>query len=220
MLVSAIMPTRNRRQFIPQAIQSFLSQDYPHKELVVVDDGEDRIHDLLPNGARIVYLPLSDAPRTIAAKRNMACSHARGEIIMHWDDDDWSAPGRMSEQVARLIKTEASVVGYHSMPFVDEEQRRAWKYSGARHYAIGTSLCYLHSYWCEHPFPAGVRVGEDNWMVGQASSLSSVDGSEYMFARIHSGNTSDKRCDVTGEEWQEMDYDTFMAALKREAACA
>src|SRR4030095_9083631 len=47
-LVSCIMPTYNRRLFVPQAIQYFLRQDYPRKELVIVDDGSDPVADLLP----------------------------------------------------------------------------------------------------------------------------------------------------------------------------
>jgi glycosyltransferase involved in cell wall biosynthesis len=39
-LVSCIMPTFNRRAFVPQAIRYFLRQDFEHKELIIVDDGD------------------------------------------------------------------------------------------------------------------------------------------------------------------------------------
>ncbi|MCP4218623.1 MAG: glycosyltransferase family 2 protein, partial [bacterium] len=58
------MPTRNRRGFVPLALRCFLHQDYPHKELVVVDDGEDKIADLLPRHLPIKYIYL-DKPRSI-----------------------------------------------------------------------------------------------------------------------------------------------------------
>ena len=38
-LVSCIMPTYNRRHFAGKAIEYFLRQDYPNKQLVIVDDG-------------------------------------------------------------------------------------------------------------------------------------------------------------------------------------
>jgi len=41
-LISCIMPTYNRRPFLPLALRCFLDQDYPNKELIIVDDGEDR----------------------------------------------------------------------------------------------------------------------------------------------------------------------------------
>ena len=42
-LVSCIMPTASRRRFVPLAIRYFLSQDYPNKELLILDDGDDSV---------------------------------------------------------------------------------------------------------------------------------------------------------------------------------
>ena len=69
-LVSCVMPTRNRRQFVGQSIWYFLRQDYPNKELIVVDDGEDNVADLIPTDARIRYHRL-DGPISVGAKRNI-----------------------------------------------------------------------------------------------------------------------------------------------------
>jgi len=57
-LVSYIMPTYNRRQFVPQAIKYFLRQDYPQKELIILDDGTDKIRDLVPDLPKIQYTAL------------------------------------------------------------------------------------------------------------------------------------------------------------------
>src|SRR5262249_52104675 len=46
-LVSCIMPTFNRRQYVTEALRSFQQQDYPNRELIVVDDGSDAIQDLI-----------------------------------------------------------------------------------------------------------------------------------------------------------------------------
>jgi len=87
------MPTRNRRLFVVQAVAQFLAQDYGDRELIVVDDGEDAVADLLPADSRIRPLRL-DRRATIGAKRNIACEAAAGEVIAHWDDDDWMADWR------------------------------------------------------------------------------------------------------------------------------
>jgi glycosyltransferase involved in cell wall biosynthesis len=76
------MPTYNRRRFVPEAIRLFLAQDYPAKELIVVDDGEDNVADLIPNHPQIRYLCL-DRRHSLGAKRNIACEAARGDIIAH-----------------------------------------------------------------------------------------------------------------------------------------
>ena len=55
-LASCIMPTANRRQFVPEAIRYFLAQDYPNKELIVIDDGATTVGDLMPDDERIRYI--------------------------------------------------------------------------------------------------------------------------------------------------------------------
>src|SRR5204863_6892933 len=58
-LVSCIMPTFNRRQFVPQAIRCFFRQSYPNLELLVIDDGTDAIGDCVPQSERARYLRLT-----------------------------------------------------------------------------------------------------------------------------------------------------------------
>src|SRR5262249_33338037 len=97
-LVTCIMPTTSdRRAFVPQAIRSFLRQDYPRCELLVLDDGTTPVADLVPPDDRIRYVR-HVSKRTIGAKRNIACEQARGDLIVHWDDDDWYPPTRVSRQ--------------------------------------------------------------------------------------------------------------------------
>lgn len=71
MLISAIMPTYNRRHLVPLALHCFLAQDWPEKELLVVDDGPDVLQDLFAGipGVRYVRLPVG-APRQA---RGWAC---------------------------------------------------------------------------------------------------------------------------------------------------
>jgi O-antigen biosynthesis protein len=109
-LISCIMPTFNRRPFVRLALQYFLAQDYPNKELIIVDDGTDRVGDMVEGLANAHYVHL---PRraSIGSKRNLACRRARGEIIAHWDDDDWYAPNRLHYQAAPIISGAADLTG-------------------------------------------------------------------------------------------------------------
>ena len=50
-LVSCIMPTANRRAFVPQAIHYFLQQDYPRRELIILDEPTNGLD---PQGTREV----------------------------------------------------------------------------------------------------------------------------------------------------------------------
>src|SRR4051812_15919848 len=79
-LVSCICPTFNRRGWLPRAIELFLAQDYPCRELVIVDDGEDSVTDLIPDHVGVRYQRLTRR-LSLGAKRNLACEYARGRWI-------------------------------------------------------------------------------------------------------------------------------------------
>ena len=117
-LVSCVMPTANRRAFVPQAIRYFLRQDYAKKELLVLDDGSDPVADLVPNSDVIRYIRLPQR-MSLGAKRNLACAEARGEVIAHWDDDDWYAAFRLQYQVKSLVSSTAEICGSRQPLFFD-----------------------------------------------------------------------------------------------------
>src|SRR5258706_7660643 len=96
-LVPCVLPTANRRSFVPQAIRCFQAQDYPNRELVILDDGADSVADLIPTDPCIRYIRLT-GNRTLGRKRNDCVEASRGDLIMHWDDDDWMATHRISYQ--------------------------------------------------------------------------------------------------------------------------
>ncbi|MCP4289319.1 MAG: glycosyltransferase family 2 protein, partial [Gammaproteobacteria bacterium] len=195
-LVSCIMPTHNRRPFVGKAIEYFLRQDYPDRELIIVDDGTDPIEDLVPDDPRIHYLR-QDHKRTIGAKRNLACKEAQGEIIAHWDDDDWIAPWRLRYQVESLVKEQADICGLDKLLFYDPKSGQSWQYvypERGRLWVAGGTLCYTKAFWKRNPFP-DIDVGEDTRFVWSNSSKKVLALQNYTFyvALIHPGNISPKR---------------------------
>lgn len=200
--VSAVMITRGRQALARQAVDCFLSQTYPHKELVILDDHADRS---FPNGsgelpAHAPVLYFMHSSRVIAEKRNVANALAFGDVLMHWDSDDFSSPDRMAHQVHMLGDYGKSVVGYHSMLFA-HENGSVYKYIGPPDYAIGTSLAYLKSWWVDHRFSEDRSNTEDNRMVRQAQlekQIVSVDAGHRMVARIHLNSSTQHRLDDKG----------------------
>src|ERR1041384_798158 len=194
--VSCIMPTANRRAFVAQAVESFLRQDYEQRELIVVDDGADAIGDLLPTDERVRYVRVRER-LTVGAKRNLACEQARGEIIAHWDDDDWHAPHRLKLQVAALLNTGALVCGINRLLFYDVRDGRGWQYAypaRQRLWLSGSSLCYRREFWAANRF-AGVNVGEDARFVwsGQPEQMYVLPDSTFHIGIIHAHNVSPKQ---------------------------
>ena len=152
-LVSCIMPTRNRRAYIRQTLTYFERQQYPNRELIIVDDGEDKVADLIPSeDPRIRYIALP-GQISIGAKRNHACQVARGDIIAHWDDDDWYAPHRLEHQIAPLLARTADMTGLETSCFFDLTKWEAWTCSPDLHRRLfvgdvhGGTLVYWRRLW-------------------------------------------------------------------------
>jgi hypothetical protein len=208
LLVSCIMPTRDRRAFVPRAIRCFRAQDYEPRELVIVDDGDDPVEDLVGDDPMIRYLRVHPAP-TLGDKRNRCVEESWGELVMHWDDDDWHAPHRLRTQVDALLVADAELCGLRRMLFHDLARDETWLYeypAGLLPFLIGGSLLYRRAAWRRAPFPA-VRVGEDArfvWRQPAASLVALTDLSLYV-ATIHTGNTSIRR--RRGPYWSRWDGD-------------
>ncbi len=104
--VSVCTPTFNRRKFIPYIIECFLHQDYPkHKmEWVIVDDGMDKVEDLVCDIPQVRYFKYGDK-MTLGKKRNVMHMHSKGDIIVYMDDDDYYPPERVSHSVEMLTQS-------------------------------------------------------------------------------------------------------------------
>jgi glycosyltransferase involved in cell wall biosynthesis len=195
-LVSCIMPTADRRLFVGQAIQYFLRQNYLNRELIIVDDGVDRVEDLVPSDPRIRYIGLQKK-QTIGAKRNRACQEAQGDIVVHWDDDDWMAPWRLTYQVESLREKGADICGLAEIRYYDACLGQAWMYvypRGEKAWVGGNTLCYTKAFWSRNPFPE-ISLGEDSRFLwsNKPKRIVALGKTTFFVGLIHPGNTSPKR---------------------------
>jgi glycosyltransferase involved in cell wall biosynthesis len=217
-LVSCIMPTYNRPGFVREAVRCFLRQDYPNLELVIVDDGTDPVAHVLPDDPRLRQIRLSEK-KNVGAKRNIACASARGEFIVHWDDDDWYPPDRISRQMAALrADRRLEICGTSTLFYYDAGMSRAWRYryhGNGRPWVAGNTLAYRKSWWTSHPFPE-IQVGEDSHFVWAAPSNAVCDlmFPELCVSRIHSSNTCRKQ--TIGTYWQEWQVAELESLLTNE----
>ena len=213
-LVTCLMPTADRREFVPRALECFLRQDYEPRELLILDDGTDRIGDLVPEDPRVRYVEL-DHRLVLGAKRNRACELARGELVAHWDDDDWHAPHRLSYQVGELERAGADLCGPSRLLYASPADRRAWMYAypqARQRWAAGNALLYRRSLWERNRFPE-VAVGEDTRFVwnGAARNLFVHDDHRVVVGLVHDRNTSPK-C-VDGAWWTPVDWSEIEAVV-------
>lgn len=202
-LASCVMPTANRRAFVRRAIAQFLAQDYPERELLIVDDGTDRVADVVPADARIRYIALEQR-LVLGAKRNYACEQARGDIIVHWDDDDWSAPWRVRYQVEQLTAARADICGLDRVLFYEPATDQAWEYDyprGAAPWVYGATLAYTKAFWRRNPFPP-LAVGEDSRFVwaNVPKRVLALEDRTFFVGTVHASNTSRK--ETRGHRWR------------------
>jgi glycosyltransferase involved in cell wall biosynthesis len=194
-LVSCIMPTRDRRPFVDRAVRLWQRQDYGERELVVVDTGVGDVADTVASVPGVRYLR-ARIGLPLGAARNLACESARGAIIAHWDDDDWMRPDRLSQQVRALRASNAEVCGLGQLTYIDPARRCAWRYTPARHdppWLAGGTLMYRRDTWRRNRFRP-VTVGEDGaFLAGLAprQMLAMPDDGWYI-AVLHPGNSSSR----------------------------
>jgi len=125
-IVSVIIPCHNHREYVKDAIQSVIEQDYPAKMLAVVDDGStDDSYEILSSmmnevtqehtdeetGDEVAIGMCQSVPMILvkrpevqkqAAARNTAIklSWQTAELFCQLDADDLYLPGKLSKSVA------------------------------------------------------------------------------------------------------------------------
>jgi glycosyltransferase involved in cell wall biosynthesis len=102
-VISVVIPTWNRAQFIAPTIDSVLRQTYAQYEVIVVDDGstDNTAEILAAYRDKIIYILKQNGG--VSSARNAGIQAARGRYIAFVDDDDLWLPDKLSLQ-AQLME--------------------------------------------------------------------------------------------------------------------
>lgn len=101
--VSVILPTYNRDEILPRAIDSVLEQTHNHFDLIIVDDGStDGTQELVESytDSRIRYLRQKN--RGANAARNYGIEAAETDFIAFLDSDDEYSPTFLEQTTSKL----------------------------------------------------------------------------------------------------------------------
>ncbi|HEB13072.1 MAG TPA: glycosyltransferase [Actinobacteria bacterium] len=113
-LVSIVMPSFNQQQFIEEAIQSIVNQDYPNLELIVIDGGstDGTLEILKRYDSQLHWISEPDNGQSHAI--NKGFKRAQGEIVAWLNSDDFYAPGAVRTAVDELVNNPdiGAVYGY------------------------------------------------------------------------------------------------------------
>jgi chlorobactene glucosyltransferase len=120
-LISVCVPARNEQRNIHACVESILAQDYPHFEVIVLDDrSTDTTPEILNNLAKVANLrkvslkviPGSDLPTGWAGKPHalfQASAVARGEWLCFIDADTFLSPVTLSSCYTKALETKADM---------------------------------------------------------------------------------------------------------------
>ena len=103
--VSVIVPTLNRRDLLREAVESALHQSHSPMEVIVVDDGSEPqvdAEDFGPESGRVVRYLRNERPQGLAWARHQGVEAARGDYVVHLDDDDLFSKNLIEECAATL----------------------------------------------------------------------------------------------------------------------
>ena len=117
-IVSVVMPTFNRLEYIRSAVASVCAQTFEDWELIVIDDGsadETRRFLRSPTDPRMSIV-LHDHTGIPAVLRNLGIARARGRYVAFLDSDDCWAPEKLRRQLALM----------------ESAPRRRWSYTAVR----------------------------------------------------------------------------------------
>jgi glycosyltransferase involved in cell wall biosynthesis len=145
--ISVIMPIWNGEKYAKEAIASVLNQDYPEKEVIVVDDGStDQTAALVRQFGSLVKM-VTQENKGLGASRNAAMQVATGEYFAFLDHDDIWTPRKLTQQMHALLISRNdplvfSLVEQFICPtMTDEERKRVFVQPGALPgYIAGTLL--------------------------------------------------------------------------------
>jgi glycosyltransferase involved in cell wall biosynthesis len=118
---SVIIPTRNRTNYLREAVASVLAQNWRDFELIIVNDGDEDIPGF--GDARI--RSINSGSKGAVPARNLGVGEARGDIIAWLDDDDtWISPDHLASATEKLHEHDVLYFADGQMTFPNEKSPR------------------------------------------------------------------------------------------------
>ena len=173
--VSVVIPFYSQVQWLEEAVESVLGQDYKELEIIVVNDGseEDVTSFLSKYGDKIIYeRTMNGGP---AAARNRGIEMATGEYVAFLDSDDIWVPNKLSIQIA-MMRKHAAVWSYSNYvtfglgktkKYIMTQNDEAELQKSFIPYIATPSVVIRKDYLDEHRecrFNPALRYGEDSYM--------------------------------------------------------
>jgi glycosyltransferase involved in cell wall biosynthesis len=153
--ISVVIPCYNDGLFLPETIEKLRKQTFTHYEIIIVNDGSNDPHTI-----KVLNELSKDPALTILHKengrmssaRNYGVKHAKGEIIVALDADDYFHPS-FFERALAILRSNTKVAGVTSYMKMFGEKTGIFKVRG------GKKFNFLFSNQC----PACAMIRKSCW---------------------------------------------------------
>ncbi|HXH40509.1 MAG TPA: glycosyltransferase family A protein [Thermoanaerobaculia bacterium] len=201
------MSTRDRPQFVRQALRCFAHQTCGAAELVVVDAGErEPVEDLCAGFSSVRYLR-AEPGATYGACLNIAAEHARGEILQLLDDDDYYKPTFLDRAVEALDRTaDENTIAAWDCFYVLLPHEPNVRFSG-HGWSAGATLSFRRRLWERTRFRDSGGSQDWHFIADSGASIERVCAPELYILVRHGENS-----------WRNLgdtDVDTYFHSLPR-----
>ncbi len=127
-LVSIVMPSYNHAPYLEERMESILAQDYPHFEVIVLDDAStDNSREILAHyrsEERVTHMIFNEVNTgNTFCQWEKGLRLAKGKYVWIAESDDVTAPTFLSELVGSLERRPDAVLAFSHSHIIDGEGR-------------------------------------------------------------------------------------------------
>jgi glycosyltransferase involved in cell wall biosynthesis len=225
--ISILVPTYNRRKFLPLLLQNLQGQIYPKPllELVIDDDGEEPLiseedrdqfaEQIKPITMKYIYN--KKRRKSIGEKRNRLVKYATNKICAFMDDDDIYHPHYLAHSYYLLKTKRAGLVGSNCMIFTYPEMdfkitAIRCKYKSQIHEA--TMLFTKKYFESMGGFLKTNKAEGQSFIQNRDHDVELTDINSVMVCVAHNGNTIDKGMFADKEVGQNLENEELKELIK------
>ena len=202
--VSILMPSYNRRNFLPLITYNLSNMDYDKSKLewCIYDDGKEPLFTnetlsetrKLLSPMKIVY-KYDTKKRDIGVKRNMLVKMSKHKICIMMDDDDIYFSSYIKHSIETLKNSKAGLVGSNHMLFIYPKHN--YKMSRiecqAKRQIHEATMCFTKKYFNSMPGFGKSSLGEGANMIDfNENNANYTDITQCMACFCHDGNSFNK----------------------------
>lgn len=131
MRICAVCSTYKRPELLNEAVESFLRQTHPDKEMVILDDAGQYAPEAADHLPGVKLITTRHRFWTLGEKRNASVALASPEtsVFCVWDDDDIYLPWHM-ESAAKTIEGSTECYTIPSIIYIDKRNHLERKITG------------------------------------------------------------------------------------------